>query len=312
MALSSDEIDYIKISERIHKCKNKTIAWWIKKDDYLNNKVDPLGKEIKNSCNVPFCPKCRKRVAYKKALDVYTKIEYYDYIYHWTFSPHMDLWDSVNYKDVRTKIFKALKDYFVKDYGVVFGVHYIGDKKDNYQFRLHFHLLIFSKKKYPLKAFDYGITEVQDTKSVIIQDIKESLGITPSEYVHTHVTSVKDRKSKFNLFEAVKYLVKYIGFGKKDFDEELLDDYCRYYSKYKMNMISYSGDFRKGRKLIVRRDLPKPKQKYYRGFLMMCKSVFWLKEKDIVPIDIDYYYDEYLPSLRTVTTEFLERKKGVG
>lgn len=319
---------HAKYLDSIRNCKSKSIGWWIRYDHYMKNEKNPHGKEVFNSCKKGMCPYCSRSMAYKKSLDVFTKIDYYEYVYMLTFSPPKEFWFyAIKYKKIRTLIMDSIKEVF-DDYGVVVGAHYFGDKGDHGKLRLHFHMLLLTNNKYPSNSLKY-VNSFSDYKSLLYNLIVDKLKNDGSfDYIRykkrfgegMFVLRVQDIRQihkdkndelkrhgipakKFNLMGICLYFNKYIAFGKVEMKR--IEGYSKYFIWLKMNVITYAGNFRKGRKILTLRKLPDVKPKFYRGHVMVFKYNFYFKKNGLIPQDIDEYYEEAAKG-ETAMTNYLK------
>jgi len=311
-----------KIIDRLSKCKTEVIGFYVSEKDYIKNKRDPLGYPVKNSCNIYFCPNCQRRVVFKKQLDMFQKFRRLRYVYHHTFSPEKEFWEYGDPKFVKKALLRAYSDFFGdEDYGIILGVHYHGDKNDNFQCRMHFHVLITSSKKISTGSHTDKFLRYTNDELFIIDSFKGYLkrsrkfnwdlrlknrsNFRNPDFVYFHTKDISNEK---NIMNIVAYLSKYLSFGNKQIVRDKLPEYIRYYVRYKMNIVTYAGIFRKGRKIINVRNKPEQEPRYCRFTHKKLKflSNYYLDCHDIKPVDIYYYYYYYLPNIETEFTRFLK------
>lgn len=346
--------DYIDYMGKINSCGTTYIGHDIVKIDYdkMNDNdyrrhmglsyKEFRGRERFHSCKKRFCPKCMSSLAYSSVAKINERVdmELYDHVYHLTFSPEFEFWDYGSPQYVR-KLFKEVFDeLFDKQYQLVIGLHYIGDKENKKRDktilrpRLHFHILVFLNKPYPLnkETFRTGsLYKTTDDKSDVVLLFKQKLSASRkfnwskrcldigTDYFNLYIVNLKRRHEYlvnirkelgvYKLEKAVWYMAKYLAFGNTKGYMKRIGIYVKYYLKMKMKMIVYYGDFYSGRKIKNLRRFLRKRRRDKKTKLVL---EFFLKfdiPTDWHIIDIDEYFKLNVKNHDVIMNYLIKRNK---
>lgn len=352
LALLPTQLEEVhELETKLNCCKRKDVQYWIDDIHFETKKSRSPGIPIKNSCNKMYCPRCMKRVVFNERWKMFERFEDKGHVYHFTFSPEFEFFFYSDYPGkkvasiVRSCLMGSIKKFVENRGGDLigfFGWHYIGDKDDEFQTRLHAHILfstdvevfVHSVEEKKKEKKETGLELYSADELEIIEDFKDRLkrtkffnwaaryadrvnkGKKSPDFVYFYNVDYKKEKtdngrvgSRDGLYKAVGYLCKYLLF--KD-DGSILEDnrreFLMYYVNFKQNFISPFGLIAKKISKLRERDSLPAFINGVTGFKMVCVSKWVLNVEMKITIILIWNFD-FGYKLSKVELEWLDKVK---